>query len=437
MIDTITLGYLGVFVMLGLALAGIPLAYAMSGVATVGLITTLGFYGAATQNILLAWEQSTSFSLMTIPLFIVMGSLAYHTGIVADLFDATRKWIGNVPGGLAVAGVIASAAFGAVTGSTAASVATMSNTVLPELKRFKYDVDLSAGSVAASGGLAAIIPPSVFIIIFCVLTDQSIGELFIATIGPGLLVTALFCLYILIRCAITPSKGPTGPKCSWQERLACLPSSVPVIVVFGIVIGGIYAGLATPTEASAMGCVGVMVIALCMRRLNIKNLRLAFIDSAKLSAVILFLIIGGWLMSRFLVTTGTTHHMVDFIVGMNMSYYGLVGVMFLLFLVLGCVLESTSILILTMPFLFPITQAYGLSPAWFGIFVTMMMVLAGITPPVGLNVFVLHGVCPEIPITLIFKGALPFIAIMIISLAVTTIFPDVVLWLPRHMMGTH
>lgn len=434
MFDLVTIGYLGVLVMLALSFLGVPLAYSMSFIGSVGLAYSTGFDSACMQNVLLAWEQGSSFSLMTIPLFIFMGTIAYYARIVADLFDCVRKWVGHVPGGLAVAGVLASAAFGAVTGSTAASAATMGSTVFPELKRNGYDLPMSAGSLAASAGLAAIIPPSVFIIIFCVLTDQSIGKVFIATIGPGLLVTALFSIYILVRCAITPEMGPPASGVvPLGDKVRSLTSCLPVIFVFGIVIGGLYTGIVTPTEASAIGVVGVLIIAACMRRLTLKCLYDSFTEGSKLSATIFMLIIGGWLMSRFLVTTGTTRHMVDFFVGMDMSYFTLITVLFALFTILGCALEATSILILTMPFLFPITQAYGIDPEWFGVFVTMMMVMAGITPPVGLNVFVVSGVCPDVSINDTFRGALPFCFMVFLGIVFMVIFPDVVTWLPRQM----
>ncbi|MEG2173434.1 MAG: TRAP transporter large permease subunit [Desulfovibrionaceae bacterium] len=309
------LGYGGITVMLILCVVGMPMAYAMCTVASIGLCFTLGPVNAATQTMLIAWEQGSNFSLMSVPLFIFMGAIAYHTEIVSDLFDANQKWIGFLPGGLAAAGVLAGAAFGAVTGSTAAASATMASTVIPELEKYNYDPELSAGSVAASGGLAAVIPPSVFLIIFAVLTDQSIGELFIASFTPGIMITALFTMYILIRCAINPQLGPRGPQYTWGDRIRCLPAALPIIVVFMIVLGGIYCGIATPTEAAAMGVVGVMLIAACMRRLTRSRVIPAFVEGTKLSAAIFFLFIGGWLMARFLITTGATHHMVNLFLG--------------------------------------------------------------------------------------------------------------------------
>ena len=432
--DMVMVGYLGIIVMLALSVLGMPMAYAMCVVASLGLTITLGPINAATQTIFVAWEQASNFSLMSIPLFIFMGSIAYHTGIVGNLFVAFRRWIGFLPGGLAAAGIMAAAAFGAVTGSTAAASATMASTVVPELEKAGYDKSLAAGAIAASGGLAAIIPPSVFLIIYAVLTDQSAGQLFIATLGPGLLVTALFSLYCVIRCTITPSLGPKQPHSTWKERFECLPAAIPVMVTFTIVIGSIYGGLCTPTEAAAFGCIGVIVIAGCMRRLNRKTIIMSFRDGATMSAAIFFLFIGGWLMSRFLVTTGTTRHMVDLFVGMHMSYTVLILMMTVLFFILGCILESTSILVLTMPFMFPITQQYGIDPVWFGVYVTMMMVLAGISPPVGLNVFVVRGVCKHIPVMDIYKGAFPFLIIMLISVAIICIFPDIVLSPVKNML---
>lgn len=433
--DMVMLGYIGIIVMLLLSVLGMPMAYSMCVVASIGLSVTLGPINAATQTMFVTWEQASNFSLMSIPLFIFMGSIAYHTDIVGNLFVAFRRWIGFLPGGLAAAGIMAAAAFGAVTGSTAAASATMASTVIPELEKAGYDKGLAAGAIAASGGLAAIIPPSVFVIIYAVLTDQSAGQMFVAILGPGLLTTGLFSLYCIIRCCITPAMGPKQPSATWKERIECLPSAIPVMVTFSVVIGSIYGGLATPTEAAAMGVVGVMIIAACMRRLNRKTIISAFRDGAKMSASIFFLFIGGWLMSRFLVTTGTTHHMVDVFVGMKMSYNMLLVMMFILFLILGCILESTSILVLTMPFMYPITQQYGVDPIWFGVFVTVLMVLAGISPPVGLNVFVVRGVCSHIPVMSIYRGAAPFIVITAMTILAMCIWPDIVLGPVRGMMG--
>lgn len=434
--DPVMLGYAGIIVMLALSVAGMPMAYAMCAVASIGLCFTLGVVNASTQTMFVAWEQASNFSLMSIPLFIFMGSIAYHTGIVGDLFVAFRRWIGFLPGGLTAAGIFAAACFGAVTGSTAAASATMASTVIPELEKAGYDQKLAAGAIAASGGLAAIIPPSVFVIIYAVLTDQSAGEMFIAILGPGLLTTAMFALYCIIRCCITPSLGPKQPSCTWKERFQCLPAAIPIMVTFSIVVGGIYCGLATPTEAAAMGVVGVIIIAACMGRLTKKLLVPAFREGAKMSAAIFFLFIGGWLMARFMVTTGTTRHMVDMFVGMQMSYNMLIFMMFILFLILGCILESTSILVLTMPFMFPITQQYGVDPVWFGVFVTVMMVLAGISPPVGLNVFVVRGVCQHISVMNIYRGAAPFLFILMVTVLAMWIWPDLVLGPVHHMMST-
>lgn len=434
--ELVMLGYGGIVVMLILCVIGMPMAYAMCTVASIGLCFTLGPVNAATQTMLIAWEQGSNFSLMSVPLFIFMGTIAYRTEIVSDLFDANQKWIGFMPGGLAAAGVLAAAAFGAVTGSTAAASATMASTVIPELEKYKYDMELSSGAVAASGGLAAVIPPSVFLIIFAVLTDQSIGELFIASFTPGIMITFLFTAYIMVRCAITPALGPRGPRYTWGDRFRCLPAALPIIIVFMIVLGGIYCGIATPTEAAVMGVIGVLLIAGCMGRLTKCRVVPAFVEGTKLSAAIFFLFIGGWLMARFLITTGATHHLVNMFVGMELSYYGLIFMMFILFLILGCILESTSILILTMPFMFPITQQYGIDPIWFGVFVTTMMVLAGISPPVGLNVFIVHGICPNISVNQIYRGSFPFLVMLIISIILMTIFPEVVTYLPKLMMSS-
>lgn len=426
----VAVGYLGLALMLVLVLVGVPIAYALAIVSIGGMLCTMDFSSMLTQIMLVAWEQGSSFSLMSIPLFILMGTLAKTTGIVADLFDSIRKLTGRVPGGLCIAGVLAAAGFGAVTGSTMASVATMGSTVMPELERYKYDDKLSSGALAASGGLAALIPPSVLVIVYCVLTDQSIGTMFIACVMPGLLVTGIFCLYILVRCLIDPRLGPPGPSYSLKERLISLRGIVPITLLFVLVIGGMYGGIFTPTEAASVGVAGVIIITGCMRRLTLAAVRDGIYEAARLSTVIFLIIVGGWMMSRFLVTTGTTAHLVQLFVGFQMSRYALIASLFVMFLILGCALEPTAMLILTMPLLFPIVVAYGLDPVWFGGFVTMMMVLGGMTPPVGLNVYVLHSVCSRLSTGLIFSGVMPYVVLHCLCVLLIVIFPEIVTWLP-------
>ncbi len=429
----VAIGYLTLLIMLLMVFCGIPIAYALAIVATGGMLITMDVSSSLTQMMLVAWEQGSSFSLMSIPLFILMGTLAKTTGVVSDLFDSVRKWVGWVPGGLCIAGILAAAGFGAVTGSTMASVATMGSTVMPELEKYKYDDKISAGAMSAAGGLAALIPPSVLVIVYCVLTDQSIGTMFIACVMPGLLATGTFCLYVLIRCIINPKLGPIGPKYTFKEKLISLKGIVPITLLFVAVIGGMYGGFVTPTEAASVGVAGVIIITFVMRRLSLIAVRNALYEAAKLSTSIFLIIVGGWMMSRFLVTTGTTEHLVNLFVGFGLSKYTLIASLFVMFTILGCALEPTAMLILTMPLLFPIVVAYGLDPVWFGGFITMMMVLGGITPPVGLNVYVLQSVCPRLSTALIFRGVMPYVFIHCISILIVIIFPEIVTYLPNTM----
>lgn len=272
------------------------------------------------------------------------------------------------------------------------------------------------------------------VIVFCVLTDQSIGTGFIACLGPGLLVTGVFCTYIVIRCAINPKLGPVGPTYTFMERMKSLKGVLPVIILFVSVIGSMYAGIVTPTEAAAVGVFGVIVITACMRRITWIALRDGMKEAALLSTSIFLIILGGWLMSRFLVTTGTTPHLVNFFVGLGLSKTTLLASLFVMFLLLGCALEPTAMLILTMPLLFPITVAYGIDPVWFCGFVTVMMVLGGMTPPVGLNVYVLHSVVPRLPTSLIFQGVMPFVVLHCFSVLIIILFPEIVTYLPSKMM---
>jgi tripartite ATP-independent transporter DctM subunit len=431
--DNILIGYLGLGLMVLLIFYGIPIGYAMTTISILGLAYVASPEVAFTQVSLLAWEKGTDPVLTSIPLFVLMGQLVFQTRIVTDMFDCIRKWAGHLPGGLTVAAVIACAGFGAVTGSTLAACATMGATIMPELKKYKYDMSLASGTIAAAAGLACIIPPSVGMILFGLLTDTSIAALFVAGVVPGLILTFVYSAWVVIKCIKNPEAGPRGEVFSWYDRIVSLKQIMPVVVLFVVVIGGIYIGVFTPTEAAGIGVTGVMIIAMCMRRLTAGIFLKSAIDSAKLSTIIYVVIVAGYLMARFLTTCGTSNHLIDTMVGLQLNKYTLIAIMTVLYLVLGCLLDTFGLTILTVPILYPITVSYGIDPVWFGIFFTLMCGVALITPPVGMHAYVLHGVCPEIPSAKIFRGALPFCIWHMLVALLVTIFPAIVLWLPNSM----
>lgn len=431
--DNIAIGYLGLGIMIVLIFYGVPIAYAMSTVSILGLAYVASPEAALTQVALLAWEKGTDSVLVSIPLFVLMGQLVFQTNIVSDLFDCVRKWAGHLPGGLAVAAVIACAGFGAVTGSTLAAVATMGATIMPELKKNNYDNRLASGTIAAAGGLATIIPPSVGMILFGLLTDTSIASLFIAGIVPGLLLTLVYSIWVILKCIWTPEAGPRGKIYGWYERIISLKQTIPVMLLFIVVIGGIYVGIFTPTEAAGIGVSGVLIIALCMHRLSLSICLSSAKEAAKLSTVIYLVVFAGYLMARFLTVCGTTTNLINVTVGMHLNYYTLIFILVILYLILGCLLDTFGLTILTVPILYPIMTSYNIDPIWFGIFFTLMAGVALITPPVGMHAYILHNVTPDIPSKEIFIGSAPFCIWHMIVVLLVTIFPSIVTWLPHTM----
>ena len=431
--DPTLAGILGVVVMLGLIFAGVPIAFALAVVGIVGNAFMLGLAQSALQVQLVAWEVGTNFLLIAVPLFIFMGQLVYHTGIASDLYDFVHKWFGRMPGGLAVTAVVTSAGFGAVTGSSVAAVATMGTMVMPEMRKYGYDMRMATGSVASAGTLAILIPPSIPLVIYGVWTETSIGKLFVAGIIPGVVMTAGFCALIVLRCLARPELGPPGPRYPWRERLLSLRKLLPTAVIFLVVLGGIYGGFFTPTEASAVGALGVVVVALAMGRLTWGRLRDSLFQAGTISAMVYAILVGGVLLSRFLVQTDVTPALVAFIGEQEMDRYLIMGLFALMYLVLGAVLDTFGMLILTLPFVFPIVRGLGFDPVWFGIFMTLMMEMALVTPPIGLNVYVMNKTAPDVPLTEVFLGTLPFVVVCLIVVALITLFPGLALWLPSTM----
>ncbi len=431
--DPIVAGVIAVVVMLTLIFIGVPIAFALATVGVVGNAIFLGLPQTAVLVQITAWEIGTNFLLIAVPLFIFMGQLVYHTGIASDLFDFVYKWFGRMPGGLAVTAVITSAGFGAITGSSVAAVSTMGTMVMPEMRKYKYNLRMATGSLASAGTLAILIPPSIPLVIYGVWTESSIGQLFIAGIIPGVLMATAFCGMIIVRCVLKPELGPAGPSFSWPERFASLKKLLPTAVIFGVVLGGIYGGFFTPTEASAVGSAGVVVVAALMGRLTWARLRASLYQSGMISAMVFAILLGGVLLSRFLVQTDVTSALVQFIGGQDVNRYVVIFMFAIMYLGLGAVLDTFGMLILTLPFVFPIVLALGFDRIWFGIFMTMMMELALITPPIGLNVYVMKKSAPDVPLSEIFIGTIPFVVACLIMVALITAFPELALWLPSTM----
>ncbi len=431
--DPVSIGLIAVVVAIGLIFYGVPIGFALAAVGFVGNGVMIGWPQTVVQTELAAWEVGTDFLFIAAPLFLLMGQLVFHTGIAADLFDAVYKWFGRLPGGLAVTSTVASAGFGAVTGSSVAAVATMASMVVPEMRRYKYDLSLATGSLASAGTLAILIPPSIPLVFIGVWTETSIGKLFVAGIVPGVLMATVYALWIVVRCTISPELGPRGPAFSWPERFRSLGKLLPTAAIFSVVLGGIYAGVFTPTEASAIGSIGVIGVAAMMRRLTRRALKDSLHQAAILSAMIYVIFLGGTLIGKFLIQTEVTSGLIVFVGQLHVSRYVIIALFAFLYLILGAVLDTFGMIILTLPFVFPVTLALGFDRIWFGIFLTIMIELALITPPVGLNVYVMKRFVPEVPIMSIFRGTAPFVVLTLLVVALITAFPQIVLWLPSTM----
>lgn len=431
--DPAIIGIVAMIAVLALIFFGVPIAFALGVVGVIGNGIMIGWPQTALQTQLIAWEVGTNFLFVAAPLFLFMGQLVYHTGVASDMYDAIYKWFGRLPGGLAVTSTVASAGFGAVTGSSIAAVATMGTMVMPEMKKYRYDMGLATGSIASAGTLAILIPPSIALVFYGVWTETSIGALFMAGIIPGLVMAALFCTWIIIRCIVDPEAGPRGPRFPWPERFASLIKLAPTAVIFGIVLGGIYGGIFTPTEASAIGSIGVIAVAAAMRRLTWTALKDSFDQAAVLSAMIYAIFVGGILISRFLVQTDITPSLIAFIGNLEVNRYVIILLFAVMYIVLGAILDTFGMIILTLPFVFPLILSLGFDRVWFGIFLTLMIELALITPPIGLNVYVMKRVAPDVPLTTIFRGAAPFAVVTVLVVFLITAFPGLALWLPSTM----
>ncbi|RZI67449.1 MAG: TRAP transporter large permease [Variovorax sp.] len=431
--DPIVIGMIGVAIMIVLLVLGVPIAFAMAVVGIGGTAMVAGLPQTLSQVTLVTWDKGTDFIIVCIPLFIFMGQLTATTGIAADLYQFLQRWMGRMRGGLGIASVFACGGFGAVTGSSVACVATMGTIVYPEMKRYGYDPRLATGVLAASGTLGILIPPSLAFAFYGTLTDTSIAALFIAGIVPGIITMLIFAGIVWVRCLINPALGPIGPSFTWQEKFASLRGILPIAIIFALVIGTLYGGVCTPTEASAIGAAGVVIVSLVMRRLTWANLRKALWETGLVSAFIFAIIVGGYLISRFLAITQVTDLLVNYVTVLNPSKLQFIGFMVVMYLVLGAILDVFGMTILTLPFIFPITTALGIDPIWLGVFIVIMTEVALITPPVGVNVFVMRGIATDVPMGQIFRGVMPFLVGEFVLIGLLVAFPAIATWLPQMM----
>jgi C4-dicarboxylate transporter, DctM subunit len=375
----------------------------------------------------------TSYGLTVIPLFVLMGQVGASGGIARNLYDSAYKFMGHVPGGLAVGTVAAATMFKAICGSSPATAATFATIAVPEMDRYGYDKRLSCGTVATVGTLGVLIPPSVVLIIYGVLTETSIGKLFLAGIIPGLIIAASFAITLIGWCMINPTIGPKGAKSTWKERFASLPPVILVLVVFLVVVGGLMQGYFTPTEAGSVGTFAVLILTIAKRDMNIRKFGQAIIETLRIGCMILFLVAGATILGHFFAVTRTPFMVAEWLGHLNIAPFWVIMIIMLVYLIGGSFIEDLAFLILATPIFLPVVIHVGYDPVWFGVIVSVITMIGIIIPPVAINAFVVAGVT-RVPISVIYKGIYPFIVGMSICLIIFILFPQISLWLPNLLM---
>lgn len=422
------LAILGVVLLFVLMLLRMPISFSMFLVGFLGLLvmsSSDGAFGLLTSDL---WTQLSSFSFSVIPLFILMGEIVFRTGITESLFKAAYKWVGHYKGGMASTTILASAGFAAISGSNSATAATMGTMALPELKKYNYDDKLSTGSVAGGGTLGVIIPPSTVLIIIALQTQQSIRDLFFASLIPGIILTVLFVLTVVYLCSRNPILGPPGPRTALKERLLSLITVIPIFLLFVFVLGGLFIGWFTPTESGAFGAFGALLIALFMRKLTWRNLVTATSSALRSSAMVMMLIVGAVVFGRFLTLTRLPYDVAAWVGSLNIAPVFILIAILLIFVIGGSLMDAMGFLIIAIPIFYPVVTNLGYDPVWFAVILCMVTSLGAITPPVGVNVFVVKGLRRDIPVEKIFKGIVPFVFAYLICIAMLTIFPEIVLF---------
>jgi tripartite ATP-independent transporter DctM subunit len=430
-IGSFAVGILGISALLILMMFGMPIAFAMGLVGFGGYCFIVGVDPGFSQLESVAYGVGSDYILSVLPLFLLMGQFAFRAGLSQELYDTSYKWLGHLPGGLAMATVGGCAAFSAVCGSSVATSATMGSVALPAMRKYGYDDRLALGSIAAGGTLGILIPPSIVFILYGILTEQSIGRLFMAGVLPGILAIVLYIIAIVIQVRINPDLGPPGPVTKMRDKLVSLKNTWATIVLFALVMGGIYMGFFTPTEAGAVGAFGAFIMALIKRRLTWPTLFQCLLDTGRMTAMLIIIFVGAMLFNYFLAVTNLPMDLAQLIADQDFNRYVILAAIIAVYLLLGCIMDPGSMIILTIPIVFPLVQSLSFDPIWFGVIIVMVAEIGTITPPVGLNVFVVSAVAPEVPITKIFRGIFPFWAVDMVRLGILVALPQISLFLPN------
>ena len=426
-------GLIGIAALFLLIFSRMPVGFLMAMIGFLGFGYLVSFDASLNLIAIDIFSVFGSYNLTVIPLFVLMGQISFHAGISARLFDTANKFIGHLPGGLAIATIGACAGFAAICGSTNATAATMAAATLPEMKRYNYKPELATGVVAAGGSLGILIPPSVIFIIYGIMTEQSIGKLFVAGLLPGLLLSLLFIIAVVLWTTIKPELAPISAKSGFKEKVASLSGLIETLLLFCLVMGGLFVGFFTPTEAGAIGASGTLLLAVVRRNITWKNFVASLFETTRISCMIFVIVAGATIFGHFLAVSQIPFDIANWISGFQLPPYAIMFFIIMVYLVGGCFIDALALIMLTVPIFYPVVNALGYDPLWFGVIIVLVTQIGVITPPVGVNVYVVSGVARDVPLHVIFKGVIPFLIALIIGTLLLIPFPQIATFLPSLM----
>lgn len=428
-----TIGIIGLALLVLLLFSKMPVGFVMALLGFLGFSYVVNLTAGLSLLAKDVFETFSSYGLTVIPLFVFMGQIAFHSGISRRLYDSVYVFMGHYRGGLAIATIAACAGFSAISGSTNATAATMATVTLPEMKRYKYDMGLATGTVAAGGSLGILIPPSTIFIVYGIMTEQSIGKLFVAGIFPGILLALLFMLTVFIRVQLNPALAPPGKKTSLKEKTKSFAGVLEALIIFAFVMGGLFFGIFTPTEAAAVGAGLTLVLALIRRQLTWEGFATSLMDATKISCMVMVIVTGAVVFGHFMAITRIPFDLANWVSALPLPNYAVMAIIVLVYLLGGCFMDALAMIMLTIPIFYPVATALGFHPIWFGVAIVLVTEMGVITPPVGVNVYVVHGIAKDVPLEVIFKGVAPFVLALLACVAILLLFPQIVLYLPGLM----
>ncbi len=434
MIDPLIVGWIGLSVLFAILAAGVPIGIAMALVGFAGYAVISGLPGALVQLQAVPFSSVAAYNLTIIPLFILMGELAFHAGLIRSAYDTAHKWLGHLPGGLAMTTIAGCAGFAAVCGSGIATASTMTSLAYPEMKRYNYDPKLSLGSIASGGTLGILIPPSNPMVIYAIFSDTSVGRLFMGGFVPGLLLALLFMVTIYIWAKLKPSARRADVSATWKERIISLKDIWPMVVLAFIIMGGIWGGIITAIEAAGVGALAAFIIGLALKKLSFKNVTSSLNTTIKTTGMIFIILIGAMIFNYFIVLSGLPNQLANLIGNLALPPMAVLACILFVYLILGALMDEFAMTVLTLPIFLPILSHLGFDLVWFGIVFVIMCQMGMIAPPIGMNVFVVAGMVPEVSTYTVYRGILPFLAAMIVCVALVVAFPQIAMFLPGTMI---